>query len=757
VRFVKRLAVLSAVCCAFILGYAMTATAWPGVADRAEYHGYFRNIYDDQGTFVWPKLYDGGVNAIPNSVGNANSFISLVRGKLGGDTRNRTGAAFIVQSMLGSTGAARSQTPSAAQLTEWEARVRAAAARPGGVNWDVNFSYTVNSYYQGTSTGPNPADDAFTNESGTRRAIVFYHNGGTYAIKRDCANPLGNLTALPDDLNFAMSGRTTVDNPNPRPGDTIVFSHFLRNGGPSATGSTNIWFDIRDFPSDAVLEPGHNSGTYTVNQEKPVWSRSRRVPVNALPGSQICELIFFVPATQNGNSNRGSPACATVQYDFTLVPTIRIEINDAAPGAQPVAQPGDKIEFFYNVNNTGTTASTNVGCTIYGLTRNGFYNIPSPHDSASDPGYAQPAHGCPRTFPVGNTDLVAPPETITSVSAADINRSICRAFWVNPATVGGGPASTEVCVRIAGRPYLRVYGGDISAGGGQTTAPGVCTNNLAAAIIGWNRGSGAPGYGGAGVQFGATALSRIFDVATSLNNGAGAAPVPSGLAFANSGAAGSNFGGSFGSAPCIPDRFNTANTTALAGNNIDTATLTGINRYRTTSAGPFTISGNVNPNQRTILYVDGDVLLSGNVTYTGSWNTNSMPLFQLVVRGNIYVSQNVTRLDGVYVAQPNGGPGGVIYTCANAAVPVGVPSTAAGAFYNPCRNKLTINGAFAAKQVRFMRTTGTVQQANAGDVSTDPDVAEVFNFSPALWIAQPPSGSGSSDAYDAITSLPPVL
>lgn len=310
-----------------------------------------------------------------------------------------------------------------------------------------------------------------------------------------------------------------------------------------------------------------------------------------------------------------------------------------------------------------------------------------------------------------------------------------------------------------------MYGGDVSTGA-SVEAPagsGTCTQNNQAAMAGWNRLS-AGGWAGAGVQYAAYALSRIYEVASSTW---GSAQAPAGLSFANtttSDIPGGDFGGRFGSVPCIPDHYATKPTTLadnMSSQNLDSY---GTGVYYNNGNMHFTAPGNVttiDPGQETVIYVNGNVHLSTNVHYTGSWNPANVPIFRLIVRGNIYIDTSVTRLDGVFIAQPNGSSGGIIYTCASATP---APYTAPGTTNFPsntvgarCGSKLTVNGSFIAKQVQLWRTTGTLRQSASGEANGSGNIAEVFNFSPALWINQPDlSGLVESD-YDAIVSLPPVL
>jgi hypothetical protein len=123
-------------------------------------------------------------------------------------------------------------------------------------------------------------------------------------------------------------------------------------------------------------------------------------------------------------------------------------------------------------------------------------------------------------------------------------------------------------------------------------------------------------------------------------------------------------------------------------------------------------------------------------------------MFRLIVRGNIYVSRNVTQLDGLYVAQDNG-----FYTCANdtASPPLD------GTLYAACQAKLTVNGAVVARQIFLLRTRGSLSQSSANETGSGGQAAEVFNYSPALWVNQPVQSTEPTADYDAIISLPPIL
>lgn len=432
-------------------------------------------------------------------------------------------------------------------------------------------------------------------------------------------------------------------------------------------------------------------------------------------------------------------------FNFTLTPSVNATITSGGvPISGDLAEQGDTITFTYAVNNAGATDSQVTTCTYYQATYPGHNETPP--TSPFIPGGAN----CPppRTFP-RNTNTTT---VIENVVAASANTSICRSITVSPATPSGGSAIDQTCVFVTGKPYTRVWGGDISAGNGLADVSGACTSNLNAAVVGWNKRP-AGGSGGAGVQFGIFALGQITDFASALYDAGGAAE-PVGLSFANvsTDAAAGDFGGEWGSASCIPDYYATRPATVIPLPPTVAAMTTGV--YG--GSGNITLGGGsiVNPNNRITVYVDGNVYISSNITYSGNWNTSSVPLFELIVRGNIYIDNDVTQLDGAYVAQVDGsGNFGQIHTCATGFSELALQTLSAN-----CTRKLTVNGLFTANQIRLLRTMGSLAQSSTGEASTAPHIAEVFNFGPAIWMKQPVRQANiPTPDYDAIISLPPVL
>lgn len=433
--------------------------------------------------------------------------------------------------------------------------------------------------------------------------------------------------------------------------------------------------------------------------------------------------------------------------DYNLQPSIATEVNGTTSVAS--AEVGDTVRFIYRATNTRSDPSPSVNCTIYANVHAGYFPTPpTPTSGSSPPGYVPPPTGCPKVFNPGLNSITT--ETITITTP---NQTICRSLFVSPASPTVSSRGYEVCIPIANKPYVRAYGGDIAAGNGLENADGVCVHNNNAAVVGWNKQT--PGaYAGAGGQYAIFALSAIRDFASALGSPASAnAQAPTGLSFANTSVNPGTgaYGGSFGSASCIPDYYALIPDAPQAM----PANFNDMTNGAYTASGTVTIgAGTVDRNEKITLFVDGDVFINGNVTYAGgSWSVSEIPSFRLIVRGNIYVNRTVGQLDGLYVAQAEGGTGGTFYTCATS--PAALPLN--GALYNTCLSKLTVNGSVIANQIQLLRTNGSLSQSNANESNTASPAGEIINYGPGLWITQPLLDRGLTSDYDAIISLPPIL
>lgn len=785
-KYKKLFLVMALVVTAFSIGYGAVAEAWPVFGRNANY-GYFLGNYDNDGDYVWrPYVYPNtnptagcsgdGVNAIPASVNTKSEFIAFVKCKLNSTADNshvrkqdRVGAAFIIQTMRGLTGAqagcgSTNCRPSDAQITDWEARVN----NPQVTLSNTSYSYTINSYYQGNPIDGNssPNDNAFYNNNGTQTALVFSAGttGTTYVIRRPCANPVSS-GSLPEPQTFNMTGRTTISRTQVLPGDTISFAHFLRNAGPDNTSPTSINYSIRDTVSGSVVLTG-NGGTFANDEERTVRVHSVSVPADAEPGSQICRRIEWNPDTQNGGSGTGITRCATVQYDYDLDPRINVTIRDGSGvdvTSEGVAEPGYTIEFNYSVNNSGLTSSETVTCTYQQDAHSG-YSTAAPTQVFTPTG----ANCGARTFPRNATTQTAV-ETLTGAAVA-INTTICRSFMVAPATQAGGSASVQSCVPVIAKPYSRVYGGDVSVGSGFGDIDGnSCVVNSNAAVVGWNRRSGgSSNWAGAGAEYAVYAMATITDFASALGStsGGGRAPAPNGLTFANTGVGQSTsagrFGGYFESAPCMPDYYGSMpNGTTALGASVNPTDMSSGTYFRDGNLRLDNPAGGgdmlVAPGKEITIYVNGNVTITDSINYVNGWNISNVPIFRVIANGNIYMDNGSDDLDGFYVAQGESANTGIFYTCAETE-PFSADPPFSDGLHSVCNNDLRVDGAIVAREIRTNRTQGTLSQANRSDPPPNTSAAaEVFNYTPEMWIKQPQASTGSAGEYDSIISLPPIL
>lgn len=354
-----------------------------------------------------------------------------------------------------------------------------------------------------------------------------------------------------------------------------------------------------------------------------------------------------------------------------------------------------------------------------------YDNVDQPYDNPVPPGSGQATTG-------------------TLVAAVPGNHTVTMTLSGGPVLSPGG--NCEWTVQVASKPYFRVYGGDVLAGasGFGTCLPG------AGDIRAWNRGP-ANGWSGAGTQLAAYAVGAIDQFASAQSRSTDPTP-PEDLTFANtSGTYGGNWGA--GNIPCQEDYFK-FRTGSDPGAFFD---LSGINGAFSRS-GPTTITGGSVPQGRRIaIYVDGDVAITGNIQFAGAYNgVDRIPSIRIIARGNIYIAPGVTNVDAVLIAQPNGASGGTIVTCSNGGFGPPLVSQLIGVVLS-CRNKLTVYGALLAREIRFMRTQGTVRESDNSHDSSNPTIAEVIIYSPEVWLANAAGTPPGREPYEAFTSLPPIL
>ncbi len=304
--------------------------------------------------------------------------------------------------------------------------------------------------------------------------------------------------------------------------------------------------------------------------------------------------------------------------------------------------------------------------------------------------------------------------------------------------------------------YLRIYGNDVIAGGGFGSPCSNFNGNAKIESYAISQGSGSSqDWKGSSTQMAAFALGPILNFFTANMRGPHSDPVsdpltvprpPVDLAFGNSTNGSTrvnmNQAGYSGVRNCITDYFSRKGSQPVTTGTVDVPGAT------------------IPVASHQARYFEGNVHIYGNQIYANSdsspgWTrVEDIPSQFIIVKGNIDIDPFVTRLDGIYIAQPDdSGNGGIINTCANSHNVVPPVSS--------CGQQLVINGGFIARQVRFKRTGGDINAATANEPASSASIAEVFNFSPEVYLSPLHStltnGGGATTKYDYITSLPPVL
>ena len=358
----------------------------------------------------------------------------------------------------------------------------------------------------------------------------------------------------------------------------------------------------------------------------------------------------------------------------------------------------------------------------------------------------------------GSVTTIVPPST-TGIYATSISQNITVSgtstftYWVtsgsvaSPGSIISAPSSANPCtitINTFHEPYLTVNGGD-SVAGSLIGATGNCTDPLPD-----SSGDGILSYSsltpsvGSGTTLAAQALGAISGFTTDTNG------TINDLTFA-----------SFGFAPCVssstsvPSNItpNAYSQTAVADDTSLSSKPSGSYTASSTSTNYFSLGANtLSAGKQISIYVNGNVSINGNITYTATGWTNiaSIPNLRIVATGDIYISPDVTQLDGVYIAK------GSIYDCSyteqNSTKATFGSLLNKGKYVNgiapansPCLSQLTVNGSLIAKTVNFQRTSGNI---NTGLP------AETINYGPEDWLAPNIVNNGT---VNAIQQLSPVL
>lgn len=694
----KRMILVVAAAVAFLVGYGGATQAWPGVPDRNRWYGYFDNRLDDTGGYVLP-------NGIPSSVNSPASLIAHIRWCLQwGSAREKTGAAFLVHTMTGSP-YNRDRVPTVEQMDLWESLIYYADSN-GYITWFFGFSYTWNSYWQGTQTGMNWDDDAYYTDSGSQTSIRF-RNGAwqtIYAIRRVCANPVGDMNSGGLEKLYNTGGTSSVP-PTSTPGQTITFAHNVQNIGP--TGFDGWWGPREGAGTASTGLPQPTYPKYFPDYSTSYYDENFTIPSNAAAGTRYCRLFAWTPTNSwGGVDGRTTEACTTVQ--------ILAKLKAAMTASPKPIQPGDTITFTPGISATTNASPIVVNCSI---NRTLF----PPGGGSSNLG-AQPC-----VDSTGNANITIPPggsvslrqNNYVSADTLAVGTRVCDTITItNPSGAGyytvPADQSAQDCSTVAKAPYVHFLGADVWAGGGFAAVTPACNTSAKITTVTRSRTVADGTTPGSGVKYAAFALGKITNFGTGNVANVVATGAGDNWTFSNINSANLGF---FGAAQhCINDYSSVYASLPLSA-------PPGINNAVSGAwhvAGPINLAGTMplgdQPGGRKVYFVEGDVTINGPIRYPATYaSAAQIPSLVVIATGNIRVLDTVNQIDGIYMTR------GTFQTC----YPKVEPAT-----ISTCNVQLTVNGAVMATTLDLHRTAG----AEGATPAAQKAAAEVFNLSPELYL-----------------------
>ncbi|MEI8338842.1 MAG: hypothetical protein WCF91_02850 [bacterium] len=406
----------------------------------------------------------------------------------------------------------------------------------------------------------------------------------------------------------------------------------------------------------------------------------------------------------------------------------------------------------YKVTKSSTTASqidanaqgsTTLGISVVNVTLKGEKQALLTANNVPSNGYNP-----------NNVNDVFMPTTANSHKVGD---KVCEKIFAESLQYGGSKtySSNAVCSVVAANPppdptttttskypFFQAINGSVLAG---------CNLGLLSGY--YNNNSVAPN--GSGTTLASISNNAIVGFASSIGSNYG----PAGLSFANTNttvdSTSPTLGGLF--------KTNCARTqVSVATNNInytdsDALTNTGVKNYKNDATIGNSAAQTIAAGKRITVNVDGNVYIKNNIKYASdsSWS-DSVSIPSLVIRatGNIYIDQNVTRLDGTYVAN------NAIFTCVNSS------KTPILSLFG-CNKQLLVYGSFIANKINLLRTLGDINDSNPASCNNNSGTvkeynncaAEVFVKSPEIYINGTNTGNENTtkNPYNLIKNMPPIL
>jgi len=751
-----------------ISSFAISHFVFAGIWDhRSRYVGYFYNRRDPTGAYeddncgglsgyVLKPKYNCEAFKTAESYGNervdtVNKFYQFLReSNSSGDSRQKSGSAFIVHTMLGRDG---DEAWAKGNLNISERDWADLLVRLNGVdiNWNLaNYHASVNSYMKpgGPLNGP---DVAFDDGGQTDAAIVFYRKGTNipvYAIFRKCANPDGSLPGLPRERTVVVDPGPPLDTDNrdcrPRHFTLKLSNSFDSNGNYGSVGVkvTMIVDGVR-----TAIGSYSNSGTYNLS---PIYStdanmsieyrelrnsyQKKTTTVEDADGNEISQSVSYVLSRTASTRTVSLNKCYNYQLESKVSDTQMNSLEaEAAIFVLPVVENTKAVNGYPNTRSTSTNWQLTQLVYSPGTNINSIKSLAN-HESTNNPcdyfrnkiagttyiSCSVPTDDVSQGSRIYNTGTNNLPSVKVKAGDYEAGTKICFSYsvWTDSSEVANFYYnSNAICHTIVKKPKTQVLGSDLIVGRNFDTGSTI-SNVVSSTSVKASRAYGS------WVEYGilptgsitgtgsASAFSSNYNL-TSVSNQCSYSK----LSFNNAIGYNSSCSSAIGkyntnrSIPDITSSFPTNNTLP----NRDNFSLDGLasgSSYGTALGHMnFTInSGSEIPSKKWIIInaPSSTVNISANIKYSDGpyTKTNDIPQVVIIAK-NINIAEGVTNIDAWLVAKDT------INTCSG--VGANLSSTV-------CNQKLTVNGPLMAGKLLLRRTAG----AGVGDTTGYP--AEVFNL-----------------------------
>ncbi|TXG76946.1 hypothetical protein E6Q11_03725 [Candidatus Dojkabacteria bacterium] len=597
-------------------------------------------------------------------------------------------------------------------------------------------------------------DGWYTPQSGDGKSMILtYEFNPKYKYRVTLKTEQGNHVTMKwpfreiyaKDSCWNANPTTEVNVNSASVGDTVKWTHLVEeNRNPKKDNASGITVKpIHDGSSSEWSSTGGSlrqttSGITVEAGKTRTWTELYKVG-RSDAGKTLCSSISMTPgSSESASEKRSTKRCVSVTGNLTSS-----TLDPGVSTDKEVVSPGEDVDVSGKIDLTmvNTDDSIRSDWRLGRFTLSPTSPIPRGGDSPNDQStfFGRFVDEIDRGDGYNFDKDWSIKLTETMAEGLEYGSKVCWVLSVNPPTTGSidWRHSDPVCVTIAKKPKVQVWGGSLSVG--RSFDGGLNNNATVEGLISSVRGN----LFGSWIEYSILAPSKVTGVGsgTSLNGSIAKgsdAKQWNQLTYANIDfKINESYGYYDTQNSSLPDPSGLAEeyditTSDVAGGTYSVQALrAGTNRV-VKSAGDITLSGgSLDKSEWLVIDApDSNVVLVGDIRYTTGGMVSTGELPQLIIRAkNITINGGVTNIDAWLVA------GDTIKTC----------DKTESLTVSDCSNQLRVNGPVISKSLVLARTGGD---------STSP--AEIFNLRPDAYLWMYNLASGHADyKVDYVRELPP--